>query len=285
MMRLKSIRPTLAILVAAVVIVAAGGAVVASNMGFKMNKPLVKVSGGGQTGNNWTSIPFHNPYGTIQGFCAQTGVSATGFAATGITTLNYNEPPFAGPIGGTTAGACSNQNSLPCPGTGTTNSFCRCLTDADCPATGTGSPFFCAEGPKSFPCGSAAATAQALIPGKGFQIRQPTPTLPATNPSSIIIVGSHNSGQQLLIKKNVNFWYSVPYHTTAVTTNDLCTQLTLTATGFGPAGITRLIPGPPAAPQSTTCGSTTTVFSLVLGEMIQIREPTKSTVPFTPAHY
>jgi len=278
MIRLKSIRPYLAILVAAVLIVAAGGAVVASNMGFKMNKPLVKApSPSGQTGNNWTSIPFHNPYGTIQGFCAQTGLTSTGFSTTGITTLNYNEPPFAASV----QAKCSNQASLPCPLTATTNSFCSCLTDADCPATGTGSPFFCAEGPKSKACGTADAAAQSLIAGKGLQIRQPN----AAPASSIIIVGSHNSGQQLLIKKNVNFWYSVPYHTTAVTTNDLCTQLTLTATGFGPAGITRLIPGPPAAPQSTTCGSTTTVFNLVLGEMIQIREPTKSTVPFTPAHY
>jgi len=281
MIRLKSIRPTLAILVAAVLIVAAGGAVVASNMGFKMNKPLVKApSATGQTGNNWTSIPFHNPYGTIQGFCTQTGLTSTGFSVTGITTLNYNEPPFPGSISTSTA-LCSNQASLPCPGAGTTNSFCKCLTDADCPAAGTGSPFFCAEGPKSFPCGSGAAAAQALIPGKGLQIRQPL----AAAATSIIIVGSHNSGQTLLIKKNVNYWYSVPYHTTAVTANELCAQLGLTSSGFGPAGITRLIPGPPAAPQSTFCGTAGTNFNLVLGEMIQVREPTKSTVSFAPAHY
>ncbi|HEV8701856.1 MAG TPA: hypothetical protein VGV60_11350 [Candidatus Polarisedimenticolia bacterium] len=278
MIRLKSMRPSLAILVAAVLIVAAGGAVIASNMGFKMNKPLVRVPTGAATltGNNWTSIPFHNPYGTIQGFCNQTGLTSTGFSVTGISTLNYNEPPFSPAL----SGKCSNQASLPCPATASTNSFCSCTTDADCPAVGTGSPFFCAEGPKNFNCGSAGASAQSLISGKGFQIRQP-----AAGVSSIIIVGSHNSGQQIQIKKNVNYWYSVPYHTTAVNTNDLCTQLGLTATGFGPAGITRLIPGPPAAPQSTTCGSTTTVFNLVLGEMIQVREPTKTSVTFTPAHY
>src|SRR5213594_4041123 len=99
MLRFKS-HPTVAVLVAAALILAAGGAAVASNMAFKFNKPLVLVPGGAatQTGNNWTSIPFNNPYPNINGFCTQTGLK-TGVGATQITTKNYNSPPFTGLTG------------------------------------------------------------------------------------------------------------------------------------------------------------------------------------------
>jgi len=232
MIRLKSMRPTVAVLLAAVLIVAAGGAAVASNMGFKFNKPLVLVPTGvvTQTGNNWTSVPYNNPYGTLGGFCTQTGLVSSGLTRTTLTTKNYN-----------------------------TNN----------------------EGFKTYSCGSAGATAQAILKGKMFQIRQPT-VAGATN--SIIIVGSHDPAHPFVIDKLLDYWLSVPYHTTWVTTNDLCTQAGLTSTGLTRATIARLNPGPPAAFQTVACGSASP-FNLVLGEGVQAREPVKTQVSFVPAHY
>jgi hypothetical protein len=232
MLRLRTSRPTVAVLVAAALILTAGGAAVASNMGFKMNKPLVKIATG-QTGNNWTSIPYHNPYGTINGFCTQVGLISSGITRSQITTKNY-------------------------------------VTDT--------------EGFKTYNCGQTAPVPPALVPGKMFQIRQPVAGV-----DSIIIVGSHNSAQPITFTENLDSWFSVPYHTTWVNTNDFCTQATLTSTGVTRATVTRLNPGPPAAFQTTTCGSTTTFFNLVLGEGLQVREANSiagtRVVTFTPAHY
>lgn len=234
MRNFRTSRPTVAVLVAAALILMVGGAAVASNMGFKMNKPLVKVATG-QTGNNWTSIPYHNPYGTINGFCTQTGLVSTGVTRTSITTKNY-------------------------------------VTDT--------------EGFRTYNCGSTAPVPPALVPGKAIQIRQPNIAAATT---SIIVVGSHNSGQPITFTEALDAWFSVPYHTTWVNTNDFCTQAGLTSTGVTRASITRLNPGPPAAFQTTTCGSTTTLFNLVLGEGLQVREANGTAgtrvVTFTPAHY
>jgi len=253
MNRLRTIRPTVAVLIAAVLIIGAGSVAVASNMGFKMNKPLVKFIVGTtatQTGNNWTSIPYHNPYGTWNGFCTQTGLLSTGVVGaprTGLTVRNHPGDPT--------------------------------------------------QGFDSWLCGTTKG-ALAISPGQGVQIRQPncsnnsTPANCAATAQldSIIIVGSHNSGQPITITRNVHYFFSVPYHTTWVTTNDLCAQAGLTNTGFPPAppraGITRLNPGPPGIFQSTLCGATTNPFNLVLGEALTIFEPTKNPgVTFTPAHY
>jgi len=237
MMRIKSIRPTVAVVIAAVIIVAAGGAAVASNMGFKMNKPLVLVATG-QTGNNWTSIPFHNPYGTFNQFCTQTGLKTT-LTATQLTVRNYRAD---------------------------TDGFKSCNCGFSCNTD----PYFNA----------------ALVPGKMIQIKAVTGT-----PTSIIIVGSHNSGQTLTVTEGVSFWYSVPYHTTAVDTDQLCAQIGLTSSGIPKASITRLNPGPPAAFQTTTCGNPATKFNLVLGEGLQLTEANPASPPgirvinFTPAHY
>jgi len=76
MLRNKS-RLTLAVVLVAATILVAGGAAVASNTGFKINKPLV-VAGTGQIGNNWLSIPYFNPYGNGNTLCTQLGLVSTG---------------------------------------------------------------------------------------------------------------------------------------------------------------------------------------------------------------
>jgi len=76
MLRNKS-RLTLAVVLVAATMLVAGGVAVASNTGFKINKPLV-VGGAGQIGNNWTSIPYFNPYGNGGTLCTQLGLISTG---------------------------------------------------------------------------------------------------------------------------------------------------------------------------------------------------------------
>lgn len=210
----------------------AGGSAIASNMGFLLNKTLVLVPTGPatQTGNNWTSIPYRNSYGTINGFCHQTGLVTTGLVRTQITTLNY-------------------------------------LSDT--------------EGFKTYNCGATSPPSPPLIPGKGLQIRQPNVPGAATH---IIIAGSHDPVLRITIKKLSNYWFSVPYHTTWVTGFDICSEVGLTNTGITRGSITRLNAGPPAAFQTITCGADTGRLNLVLGEMIQLREPRKE-ITFTPAHY
>jgi hypothetical protein len=225
-------------LVAAAMILVTGGAAVASNMGFKMNKPLAQAALGStsQRGNNWTSIPYHNPYQTVGGLCTQTGLLSTGVQGrTIVRTKNYN---------------AVNSGFL------------------------------------SFTCGTAGANAQALIQGKHLEIRPFAGV--ANSPTSIIIVGSHNSGQQITITEGQDYWLSVPYHTTWVTTNDACAQIGLTSTGVLKATFQRL-DGVTGSFLPATCGSTVSIFNFVLGEGVQAREFNGvvgiQEKTFTPAHY
>jgi hypothetical protein len=62
------------VLAAAVVLAACGGSLLAaSNMGFKLFKPVV-FAGTGQIGNMWTSVPFFSPYPTAGALCAKLGL-------------------------------------------------------------------------------------------------------------------------------------------------------------------------------------------------------------------
>src|SRR5262245_47208609 len=79
-MRKQNSRLTLAVALVAATMLIAGGVAIASNTGFKINKPLA-VAGTGQIGNNWTAIPFFNPYANGAGLCAQLGLASTGTRA------------------------------------------------------------------------------------------------------------------------------------------------------------------------------------------------------------
>jgi hypothetical protein len=99
----KSSRTTLAVLVVATVMLAVAGTAIASNMGFKLNKGLI-LAGTGQIGNNWTSIPYFNPYVTFGGFCTQAGLPSTGLtsARAALVDLNPNTGVFFSAVCGTT---------------------------------------------------------------------------------------------------------------------------------------------------------------------------------------
>ena len=271
MMKPNSLRARVPAMIAAGVILLAGGAAIASNMGFKMNKALYPRGGAGISGNvgkNYTSLPYNNPYGTAQGLCAQTGVDMhLPIGNTTITRLND-----------TAAGA------------GFTTVTC-----------------------------STAATAPnfSLVSGKMLEIKMPT-SWPSGQ--GVIIVGSHNPAFPITTWKAQNacanslgnptfttctsnancpgstciavgkYWLSVPYHTTAVTANDLCLQAGFKTT-FPGTTITRLN-GQTGQFTTVACNNSAQAagLNLVLGEGLEIADtngaagnPTATT--FTPAHF
>jgi len=105
MIKSKSLHLTVAVFVIGAVMVAAGGLAVASNMGFKMNKPLYRpvAGGGGESGLNWTSLPYHGPYGNAGAFCAQAGLP-------NLTTTIFVVDPVSGGTTNVTCGTASANN-------------------------------------------------------------------------------------------------------------------------------------------------------------------------------
>ena len=234
-------RLTVAVLAAALIIVVAGGFATASNMGFKLNKALSRpVTGGAaDSGNNWLSIPFKNPYSgspcTISGVCY---------------------------------GAFCTQTALPALTTG--------LQDLD-PNTGTTT---------NFTCGTAAANSRAITPGVGFRVRG------NSVPASIIIVGSHDPAQVITLLATSatkpdqgNLWFAVPYHTTAVTAADLCTQAGMTAL----RATVRTVNASAGSGTTVTCGTATAgTLVLRLGEAARLRDSSivaPAVKTFIPAHF
>src|SRR5262245_60969942 len=223
---------TLAVVLVAAAMIVAGGVATASNTGFKMNKPLNQ-SGAGQIGNNWTSVPYFNPYGNVGAFCLQTGLITSGTLRDTVGDID--------------------------PVTGVTTTVT---------------------------CGTAGANARAIVAGRGIRIRRPTTVVGTT---SIIIVGSHNPSQSITVPDAGTgaigtLWFSVPYHTTAVTAADLCLSSGLTSAGGLRATIGRLNPGT-GATTTVSCGTAAAgTLSLVLGEAVAIREP-NGPIRFIPAHF
>lgn len=257
-------------LLAAVVFLSAGGTALASNTGFKANIPIV-LDGAGGVGDNWISIPYFSPYVTVAGLCGQLGLQSTGgplVAKATVQTLN--------------------------PLTGVYNSVT---------------------------CGSATAGTTALTPPAGYLIRQPSNApLP-----SVIVVGSHNPNLavSLLNRFRVSTtddtslpldqcpsvsliapsqrgdnWFSLPYHTTALSVADLCASAGLSSTG-GPlvvkARVEWLDPSNGLF-VGASCGSATAPTTLLsLGRAVKIREPNTGTgsctnpafpvKTFIPAHF
>jgi hypothetical protein len=76
----------------------AGGALQASNMGFKMNK-VISPLGGFPAGRNWVSLPYRNPYLKASDLCAALGLSAaavvqqTNASNGAVSTYTCGNPP------------------------------------------------------------------------------------------------------------------------------------------------------------------------------------------------
>lgn len=184
----KSSRVTIGLSLVGAIILVAGGAAIASNAGFKMNKPLVP-AGAGLVGSNWTSIPYFSPYGAIlipagpnagkpsvQGVCDGLGMTV---GSGSITTLNEVSGTFS-------AGICG--------------------------AVGTGA--------------GGTANQVELRAGKGLQIRDPNLTnaiiVGSHDPSLSLTIPAAGSGAV------GSFWLSVPYHSTWTNLQDVCTSVGLT---------------------------------------------------------
>lgn len=275
----RSLRPMAGVLFAAVLIVAAGGAAIASNMGFKMNRVLdFQAPVLNQQGDNWVSVPLHNPYGNFGGLCTQLGLPSALGSRARITKIDQatNSPTSADC--GTSAA-----NAVPMP---TDGSAVRIRTFGVCsnaPAT------LCNTNVAPCPVGGRCCVSPGVC-----------------QPGSAIIVGSHNSGQNIHVNKfclggsaappagcptgtptnpgTGEFWYTVPYHTTAVTFGDLCRQAGLTSV-IPRTRITR-VRASDGVPINGDCGTATAdALNLILGESVRIRETKTGGVDFRPAHY
>ena len=78
---------------ALLVLACAGLAIAASNMGFKVVKPIV-IAGSGSIGDNWTALPFKNPYANVGVFCNKVGLITAVLGRASITVLNENTGGF-----------------------------------------------------------------------------------------------------------------------------------------------------------------------------------------------
>lgn len=232
MIRTKS-RMSLAVVLVAATLLVAGGVAVASNTGFKINKPLVVVTGNTQVGNNWTSIPYFNPYGNGGVLCTQMGLISTGATRALLVKID--------------------------------------------PVTGVA---------LTATCGTAGATSFTWNQGQGVRIRNQG----TGAPSSAILVGSHNPAASLTIPAagagNIgNFWFGVPYHTTAITAADLCASIGLQSAGAARGSVGRLN-ATTGVFTTASCGTAgATSLTLVLGEAVRLRSVTGVPVTFVPAHF
>ena len=231
----------------AIVMLVAGGAVIASNTGFKLNAPVAIASPTApQAGNNWTSIPFFNPYTDFDDFCTQTGLPNSFPIRVSILDLDPVSGAFRGPL-----------------------------------TCGTGA--------------AADPVNATLIPGRSIRIRVPNNTTVAA-PASIIIVGSNNPALSITVPdidrvapitaQIGNLWFSVPYHTTAVTVEDLCLSSGLTSAGIFRATVQVLDATSGAFLGPFTCGGGSTQ-TLTLGQGIRLRDPGNpgAGTTFIPAHF
>jgi len=259
-MRFKPSRQTVAAVVAAVLVILAGSAAVASNMGFKMNKGLYPPNAAKPgAGDNWTSIPFNRPYQTMNDLCTQLALPT----GTTVSTIN--------------------------PETGSGTLSCTCgISVSNCTSQ------------KLDLTGPVVALVDNQPEGYlGVKIRS---TAFVAGTSSAIIVGSHNPNLQHRLRHIPSVtcdgtttgasasigatWLSIPYHTTAVTAQDLCVQLGVPT---GPsATITRVDPVNGNQPPVTCNTSGASALNLVLGEAVKVRRTSAgpcTSLTSTPAHF
>jgi hypothetical protein len=135
-------------------------------------------------------------------------------------------------------------------------------------------------------CGTAGALSLTTKAGLGWRIRSTSTALPA----SIIVVGAHAPGTAITIPAtsttngNIgNFQFAVPYHTTAVTGQDLCTQA-----GFANLrGTIQRVNATTGAATTATCGTAgASALVLQLGQAVRMRSgDTTRSFTFVPAHF
>jgi hypothetical protein len=259
--------------------VTSGGLVMASNMGFKINKGIFGsfVANQAPKRDNWVSLPYSHPY------TAGAKALCNGL---GFTTLNQ-----------------SIRRLNPLTGTFADGSACVGGTTATDGVICTGNPGICAGGsvctPEtgfSFGCNlagpncAAGQTCNPLSGRFGYLVRNNVAT-----PASAVLVGASDETLALPpiygnFKANgapkKDNWISVPYHTTWVTAKDVCTTFGLTAALSG--AVIRINADPAASPNlvSYTCSSAALGFNIVMGEALLVRKNALGTVSGVfPPHF
>jgi hypothetical protein len=252
--------------VAVAVFVTSGGFLMASNMGFKINKGLSRGNvGNTNIGVNWISLPYNNPFVTFRGLCAAFVAQnafvfpTPGPGAVNVEQILISEPPFA-------SGTARNVTCLSC-----------CLTAA------------CVSG-------AGGNCDQPLVQDAsgggihGVRVRITGTTSP-NSPTNIVMVGSSAETQNsaglfapTFTNTNINHnWISVPYHTTWLKANDVCVTLGATLTNsavaigrIDPAGVTTTF----------NCGASATLtanFGIVIGEGVRVLKTNTTFPPPLPA--
>jgi hypothetical protein len=141
---------------------------------------------------------------------------------------------------------------------------------------------------QNYTCGTNTALAFAPVTGEALKVRNP-----ATTPTPVngIVVGSDNPNNTTSIvaaggalPKGDN-WVSVPYHTTAIKANDLCSDMGLTTTGVNTArGIVSRLTASTGVIQNYTCGTNTALaFTVTTGEAAKVRNPVAKS--WLPSHF
>lgn len=273
----------------AVLIVAAGGLAIGSNMGFKMNYPLYPANFGGVNvvgtcSNSPTTFCSTNVVcgggATVCNPCANCGRNLVSFPSQNP----YVGPPCTTPAGVPCTGAFCAAAALPSGFPATT------ITTLNQNANGTAND---TAGFATASCGSTA-NAQPIIPGRAYQFNIPIAWSPAGVARGAIIVGSHNPNQNVEIRTftgtpqpsstNGDTFVSIPYHTTATTAGNLCTQFGL-QTAFPADTITVNNAGSATTQFSTgTCGTTANTLNLRLGEGVRIHHR-GAVIVIPPAHF
>ena len=122
MMNLKASRLMVAVALVAAVMLAAGAVSVASNMGFKMNKAITAFApppaATTSVGDNWTAVPYNNPYANAGSFCTQLGLTSTGALGQPRGLITFITPATGSPTTATCGTTTANGTLLPTDGRG-----------------------------------------------------------------------------------------------------------------------------------------------------------------------
>jgi len=124
----------------------------------------------------------------------------------------------------------------------------------------------------NYTCGAATVGAFTLVKGEAIKIRNNV-TINA------IVVGADDPSNTIPIQTGAGAspkfdnWVSVPYHTTAVKANDLCTDMGLTSTGVNSTrGVVSRLIASTGGFGNYTCGAATVgAFAVTVGEGIKVR--------------
>jgi hypothetical protein len=252
--------------VAVAVFVTSGGLLMASNMGFKINK---QIATNGTTGSRvtWISVPYNNPYLKVRGLC-KAFVDTHGWSSALVASISIDKIQVG--------------NITPPNGNTVSQSCITC-----CPTLASNCGILTGQCDLNLVHNNAADGAGSAGTNGGPAAVRITTTPTATIPVNVVLVGSSQETQNTpkLIPNAVDGglisvtgsnrshnWISVPYHTTWLKANDVCVSLgtTTLATAVNIARVTLA-----GGTLTFNCGTTlpnASNFDIVIGEGLRVRD-------------